>query len=354
MSQSDDKNERAWIKFVRIMVDGNEIDVPGPYDGDWPRAAVRMPWKRWSELDSYVRSLCRALDAHENGLVMRSAVLPPNVEAMRAALQKIARWHNEFPTALDRDGKPCSYGLAYGSNGERDYMRQVALDALAAPSPERFNAAPPVSGNGAGAAEADSPEFHGLESATSVQVPVACPAGAAPYNEPPHKETDLCGFDRDASHSNDTYVCTCGWPYSGPSFETRSSEGASSDAVADVFRAAGELTFALGAANLGGQFARLARALDEKIEKAKSMQSAIAPSKPDAEDRELLAESMRDAADDARDAARYRWLRAPSRGVYWLSRTHGIIRGVYEGEYLYGEDLDAAVDAGLDSRSESK
>lgn len=26
-----------------------------------------------------------------------------------------------------------------------------------------------------------------------------------------HKETDRCGFDRNASHSADQYVCTCGW-----------------------------------------------------------------------------------------------------------------------------------------------
>ena len=71
---SDDKNERAWAQFVRIMVDGGEFDAPTPVDGEWwPRAAVRMPWKRWTELDRYVRSLCRALDAHESGLVTRSA-----------------------------------------------------------------------------------------------------------------------------------------------------------------------------------------------------------------------------------------------------------------------------------------
>lgn len=50
------------------------------------------------------------------------------------ALQKIARWHDEFPATGKTwdDGTPMSYGAANGSNGERDYMRQVALDALAA------------------------------------------------------------------------------------------------------------------------------------------------------------------------------------------------------------------------------
>lgn len=48
----------------------------------------------------------------------------------QAALLKIARWHGEFPPAFGRDGKPSSYGLEYGSNGERDYMRQIALNAV--------------------------------------------------------------------------------------------------------------------------------------------------------------------------------------------------------------------------------
>lgn len=49
-----------------------------------------------------------------------------------AALQRIARWTGEFPDTGQfwDDGSPMSYSAAFGSNGERDYMRQVALDAL--------------------------------------------------------------------------------------------------------------------------------------------------------------------------------------------------------------------------------
>lgn len=64
-----------------------------------------------------------------------------NIEAMRVALQRIARWHKEFPPTgqMWDDGSPMSYSAAYGSNGERDYMRQVALNALAvAPSATTF------------------------------------------------------------------------------------------------------------------------------------------------------------------------------------------------------------------------
>ena len=48
---------------------------------------------------------------------------------MRKALEKIARWHGEFPPAEIR-GKKCSYESAYGSNGARDYMRRLAKNAL--------------------------------------------------------------------------------------------------------------------------------------------------------------------------------------------------------------------------------
>lgn len=60
---------------------------------------------------------------------MRSDALKLCIEA----LEKIARWHGEFPDvpaeAKARHGD-LSYGSMYGSNGERDYMRQVARDAI--------------------------------------------------------------------------------------------------------------------------------------------------------------------------------------------------------------------------------
>ncbi len=57
------------------------------------------------------------------------------IERLRAVLQRIERWHGEFPATGKRwseTGAPMSYSAAYGSNGERDYMRQVARDALVA------------------------------------------------------------------------------------------------------------------------------------------------------------------------------------------------------------------------------
>jgi hypothetical protein len=55
-------------------------------------------------------------------------------EIMRVALQRIAKWFGEFPHTgrFHEDGSEMSYGYCNGSNGERDYMRQIALEALKA------------------------------------------------------------------------------------------------------------------------------------------------------------------------------------------------------------------------------
>ena len=56
------------------------------------------------------------------------------IKRLRAALTKIARWHGEFPATGkfwdDEKTRPTSFASEYGSNGERDFMRQRALEAL--------------------------------------------------------------------------------------------------------------------------------------------------------------------------------------------------------------------------------
>jgi hypothetical protein len=61
------------------------------------------------------------------------------IGALMAALERIERWQGEFPATgkfwENTDGtisdRPISYGAQNGSNGERDFMRAVARDALA-------------------------------------------------------------------------------------------------------------------------------------------------------------------------------------------------------------------------------
>ncbi len=59
-------------------------------------------------------------------------LLASNAE-MREALEKIARWFGEFPATGQKwpDGSELSYAAAFGSNGERDFMREIARAALA-------------------------------------------------------------------------------------------------------------------------------------------------------------------------------------------------------------------------------
>ena len=63
-----------------------------------------------------------------------SDVLWARVRVLESALRRIEKWKGEFPTIRDpATGKVSSYGYEYGSNGERDFMRTIARDALATP-----------------------------------------------------------------------------------------------------------------------------------------------------------------------------------------------------------------------------
>lgn len=64
-----------------------------------------------------------------------SSALREENARLRAALERIEKWAGEFPPSgryWDEPTKtrPMSYGAAFGSNGERDYMRSVARQAL--------------------------------------------------------------------------------------------------------------------------------------------------------------------------------------------------------------------------------
>lgn len=68
-------------------------------------------------------------------LVARSIELCEDNKRLRAALERIERWEGEFPDTgrfwdEPKNTEPMSYSACFGSNGERDYMRQVAREAL--------------------------------------------------------------------------------------------------------------------------------------------------------------------------------------------------------------------------------
>lgn len=60
-------------------------------------------------------------DASHGILLLQNSVL-------KKALKAIENW--EFPPVKGKHGEPSSYRVEYGSNGERDFMRKKAQDAL--------------------------------------------------------------------------------------------------------------------------------------------------------------------------------------------------------------------------------
>lgn len=62
----------------------------------------------------------------------KNARLREQVGRLGDGLEKIAVWFDQFPPSGQTwpDGTPMSYGAAFGSNGERDFMRKLAGDTL--------------------------------------------------------------------------------------------------------------------------------------------------------------------------------------------------------------------------------
>ena len=93
--------------------------------------------ERFSEIeDEVARGKHNAMSCFT---AMRTAALytpqpGPDVRGLVEALEQIARWDGFPPTGKfwEGSGEPMSYSACYGSNGERDHMRNVAAEALAA------------------------------------------------------------------------------------------------------------------------------------------------------------------------------------------------------------------------------
>ena len=58
--------------------------------------------------------------------------LRADAERMRAALEKIEVWYGAFPPTgkFHPEGGEMSFGWCFGSNGEREFMREIARAAL--------------------------------------------------------------------------------------------------------------------------------------------------------------------------------------------------------------------------------
>lgn len=125
------------VKEKRAPVQGFAGGIPW----DMHLRAYDVYCKRWSPQKALIEGGCRGgfstgeLDMFIPGwreeLSERTALLA-RVAELEAALKRIAKWHGEFPDTGKtwEDGTPISYESSYGSNGERDYMRSVAQQAL--------------------------------------------------------------------------------------------------------------------------------------------------------------------------------------------------------------------------------
>ena len=93
----------------------------------------------WQEEGQYVRSgggeyeRIFAFEAWRHLYPRIVAHAAPDVSGLVEALATIRDW-SAFPETGKtwESGQPMSYGACFGSNGERDFMRKVAADALAA------------------------------------------------------------------------------------------------------------------------------------------------------------------------------------------------------------------------------
>src|SRR5689334_6751328 len=99
-------------------------------DREAERHAKVILWYEGSEYPEFHRSRVMRDEAKANAEFIVRAV---NAHAeLVAALEKIERWDNFPPSGrFYPHGEEMSYGAAFGSNGERDYMRSVASAALA-------------------------------------------------------------------------------------------------------------------------------------------------------------------------------------------------------------------------------
>jgi hypothetical protein len=79
------------------------------------------------------------LDLHRKTARVLFCPLHTAAKDLYESLERIARWFGEFPPTgrTWSDGKEMSYSSAFGANGERDYMREVARAALLKANPQR-------------------------------------------------------------------------------------------------------------------------------------------------------------------------------------------------------------------------
>lgn len=125
-----ERGDRIGAKLVRSLL--------AHYDAS-PDLSLRAENERLKHDNSELLAAADADAYVARQLLVRATKAEEKLEEAAKVLEKIERWHGEFPETgqfwKNADGtdsdRTISYGAAYGSNGERDYMRSQARSFLA-------------------------------------------------------------------------------------------------------------------------------------------------------------------------------------------------------------------------------
>ena len=133
--------EKAAERIDLAEHDAEERDWRSGANAFAPEDAIAevAEWKRLAIAGNLIALEMRNIEAERDRLAAANA----REAGLRKALEVIREW-TAFPPSgrfwRNGDGtisaRPMPYGAAFGSNGERDFMRQVARAALAQPSTE--------------------------------------------------------------------------------------------------------------------------------------------------------------------------------------------------------------------------
>lgn len=132
----------SWRELnARLAEDAKKLEQLVAEQQDWARRFKLngvTPWEWMTRAEKAEAALAKTQEGAMQ-LFNLAKEHQERVTVARQALQKIANWFGEFPptdAVWPETGEPMSYGAAFGSNGERDYMREIARAALAAISQE--------------------------------------------------------------------------------------------------------------------------------------------------------------------------------------------------------------------------
>lgn len=84
--------------------------------------------RRYDLIPGFANPLAEALEQQ----AAQIEALRADAERLRSALEKIEAWHGAFPPTgkFHPEGGEMSFGWCFGSNGEREFMREIARAAL--------------------------------------------------------------------------------------------------------------------------------------------------------------------------------------------------------------------------------